>query len=325
MKHNPLISVIVPIYNVEIYLHKCLESILSQTFSNLEIILVDDGSPDNCGIICDEYAKKDARIIVIHKKNGGLSSARNKGLDIASGDYVMFVDGDDFVEQNFCEKAISLVNKYHVDICSFGYNEVFENRKEERKTIKPRVINTEEAIFHIIAKDEVIYNFAWNKIYSKQLFDGVRYPIGRLFEDSAVTYLLFHKAQEIYVANDVLYNYVQRQGSIMSDYNSCRCNIDRFEIWMKRFNFIQENYPSLISVSIVQLANQALNGLFYLKLSNNVSNKETYINFLYNYKDIILQTNKSLKFILYFKCRLLFWVYMFVKECRRKIKGLQTI
>lgn len=326
-KNHIVISVIVPIYKVEKYLRKCVQSLLNQTYDNIDIILVDDGSPDLCGEICDEFAAIDSRIVVIHKENGGLSSARNAGIDIATGDYIMFVDSDDYVEPDFCEKALNMILNNNVDICSFGYYQVDESHKTVKQSYASRIISAEEAISHIIKKDDIIFNFAWNKIYSRSLFEGIRYPIGRLFEDSAVTYLLFHKAKSIYVSKDVLYNYLQRPESIMSDYNSPQCNIDRFEIWLDRFHFIFDHYPNLRNPAIMQLTHQALNGVFYLPRKQEYRiHKNKYMIFLYTNKSEILTSNYSnIKIILFYYCHPLFWIFMSLKEIRRRVKKQQTI
>jgi glycosyltransferase involved in cell wall biosynthesis len=208
---KPLISVIIPIYKVEPYLRKCVDSVLSQTYSDLEIILVDDGSPDNCGKICDEYAEKDSRIKVIHKTNGGVASARNFGLNIAKGDYIGFIDSDDWIEPNMYECLLNdiLQNECYISMCEFFL---------ERKKI---------AIWHIpvdkktIEADEVIKlsflntNFyaTWSKLYNKKIFSELRYPENGIAEDMFLFFPIVIKAKKISLIRMPLYHYVFRKNS----------------------------------------------------------------------------------------------------------------
>ena len=271
---NMKISIIVPIFNTEKYLAKCLDSIINQTYSNIEIILVDDGSSDSSGIICDEYALKDSRIIFVHKENGGVSSARNTGLDIATGDYIMFVDSDDYVEPQFCEIPLLMAFEKKVDIVSFGYFRIVSNgRRIEKKTKDPREISSSEGIFQLISKKDVIHNLLWNKIFKRQLFSDVRFPIGKSYEDNAVIYLLFHKAKKIFVSDSLLYNYLFRDTSITADWNKPKSIIDRFTIWLDRLAFVKKYYPENVEVQISQLATEAIIGL--VRLTGKAQYKKT--------------------------------------------------
>ena len=171
-----LISIIVPIYKVEKHLKKCIKSIVEQSYTNLEIILVDDGSPDNCGKICDEYAKKDCRIKVIHKKNGGLSDARNCGIDKSSGKYLMFVDSDDYIDKNICEKLINASKEYDCDIVMCNIYRVVNNKIYIEKEIS--ALSKNEVLDGITVMKEFFKNFSidlyvsWNKLYKRELFFG---------------------------------------------------------------------------------------------------------------------------------------------------------
>ncbi len=205
----PLISIIVPIYQVELYLEKCIDSIINQTYKNLEIILIDDGSPDRCGAICDEYAGKDSRIRVIHQKNGGLSAARNAGLDIAKGDYIQFVDSDDWIEPEACETVLTIAEEQHADIVCFGFCWLLPTGETTLVSVNSSSEIEEAAVIkQLICKKSVIRNFAWNKLFVRKLFDGVRFPVGRTYEDICVTYQLVHKADKIYATKAILYHYV---------------------------------------------------------------------------------------------------------------------
>ena len=186
---EPVISVIVAIFNVENYIERCVDSICSQTYTSLEIILVDDGSTDRSGEICDRYAREDSRIRVIHKKNGGLSDARNAGLDSAKGDYIAFVDGDDYIDGEMYAKMYRCLRNTGTDLCMSAIWEVDErgNQREayindfENCSIFPR----EEAM-HLLASITQISTCAWNKLYRRELFDGIRFPKGRNYEDKSI-------------------------------------------------------------------------------------------------------------------------------------------
>lgn len=213
---NPVISIVVPVYKVEVYLEKCVNSILNQTFTDFELILVDDGSPDNCPAMCDEYAKKDARIKVIHKANGGLSDARNAGIDIAKGTYIGFVDSDDYVAPDMYERLFNLIdeNKCDISICQAvivgeGEEAVYENSD------KVYVLDKDQAIYQMICNRLFSVN-AWNKLYKKELFENIRYPKGLLYEDLATTYKLISICDNIVYSPMKKYAYLQRNGSIMN-------------------------------------------------------------------------------------------------------------
>lgn len=214
-----MISVIVPIYKCEKYLEKCIESIVNQTYKDLEIILVDDGSPDGCAEICDQWARKDERIIVIHKENGGVSSARNTGMGIAKGEFLYFVDADDYIELELCSKVMACFNQQDTDIVVFDANIVDINGmvKGSTETLTQGVIDSAEALLLLMSGK--INSYAWNKIYRRHVFDYVRFPIGRLWEDVATCYKLFMKSTNVYCLPEKLYYYMQREGSIVHSIN----------------------------------------------------------------------------------------------------------
>lgn len=250
------ISIIVPVYNVEKYLEKCINSILTQTYQNLEIILVDDGSMDNSGEICDEYAKKDERIKVIHKENGGLSDARNAGIEIATGKYIGFVDSDDYIGKDMYEYLIRLIQKENADISICGHKIVFQ--KEENNEIKGEILDeeieiwdTKKAIVELL-KQEKIHDYAWNKLYKKELFEKIRYPKGRKMEDLGTTYKLFDHSKVIVLGNQKKYFYLQREGSIVNQ-KSLDLYIDKFELTVERYQYLKVKYPDLIENDIDML------------------------------------------------------------------------
>ncbi len=306
-----LVSIIVPIYNVEKYLRNCLDSLITQTYRNVEIILVDDGSKDSSGDICDEYALKDSRIIVIHKENGGLSSARNAGLDIATGDFFMFVDSDDHVESQFCEKPLQLALKNNVDIVAFGYFKIrLDGRKVEFKTDNPRIISPSEGVKILLTKTDTIVDYSWNKIYRRSLFDEIRFPQGKVFEDQATTYLLFHKANAIYVSDDVLYDYYFRETSITAGFYKPKSILDRFSILLERLAFLRKNYPDLETVQVKQLIDVAITGFIHLSGKiKYIDNIKKFSSFMDENRDLILslKNNKNIK--LYYFNKYFFYLY----------------
>lgn len=212
----PLISVIVPVYKVEAYLPRCVDSILAQTYPNLEIFLVDDGSPDGCGKLCDDYARMDSRIRVIHKHNGGLSSARNAAIDVASGDYLSFVDSDDWIEPEMYEKMVSAAQKYNVKLVCAGRYDVDDATLQRTKGLCPEreeVVSGQELVRRIFLWDH-LDSAAWDKLYDRRLFDGIRYPDGRVVEDVPTTYRLALRAGETALLAQPFYNYRHRENSI---------------------------------------------------------------------------------------------------------------
>lgn len=218
-----LISIIVPIYNVEKYINKCIESILNQTIKNIEIILVDDGSTDKCGVVCDKYAELDKRIKVIHKKNGGLSSARNSGLDIAKGDYIGFVDSDDWIDCNMYKELLHLAYKNNADVvqCEFikTYTEINIINAVKEKVI---CFTNIEGLNNLYNERYVPTVVVWNKLYKSELFNNIKFPLGKLHEDEFTTYKLLYKSIIICNTNKIYYYYRQIESSIMHNKYSRR-------------------------------------------------------------------------------------------------------
>ncbi|MBR4049432.1 MAG: glycosyltransferase family 2 protein [Clostridia bacterium] len=198
-----LISIIVPVYKVEKYIHRCVDSIINQTYKNIEIILVDDGSPDNCGKICDEYAEKDSRIKVIHKPNGGLSDARNHGIDAATGDWLMFVDSDDWLHNHTVEKLHDAVNKYGVSVSVCNYEET----SEENPCVDTAISAELWAPKDIYINKHITATVAWGKLYRKNCFDEIRYPVGKIHEDEFVTYRILFAQEKIAFIDQPYYAY----------------------------------------------------------------------------------------------------------------------
>lgn len=238
----PVVSVIVPICHVEPYLRPCIDSICGQTYSQLEILLIEDGSPDGCGAICDRYAELDSRITVIHKENGGLSSARNAGLDIAAGTYVAFVDADDAIHPKFIETLAGICEEYGCDIAQCDFLTVSEqSSKLPLNTQRPyRFLTGRQGLHELCAgTEDVKYTVAWNKVYRRELFAGIRYPVGRIHEDEFTTYRALWKTRKMAVIHQYLYYYLQRSESIIGRAYSIK-RLDALDAFRERLIFLKE-------------------------------------------------------------------------------------
>ncbi len=237
MKKNPAISIVVPVYKVERYLDKCVQSICAQTFSDFELILVDDGSPDDCPAMCDAWAEKDVRIRVIHQTNGGLSAARNAGIEVAMGTYLSFVDSDDYIEPDMLERLLSAIEKNcaQMAVCNFRSEDDQGNRTENPPVfdVRDSVIGIKEYWKGYFSPATVYYVVAWNKLYKKELFDRVRYPVGKRNEDEFVLYSLLSGCERIVCLNYTGYHYVQREGSIMQTGNP-QDYLEYWEVYLMR-------------------------------------------------------------------------------------------
>nr|WP_308668296.1 glycosyltransferase family 2 protein [uncultured Agathobacter sp.] len=210
-----LISVVLPIYNVEKYLRRCIESVINQTYTNLEIILVDDGSTDNSGKICDEYKKKDTRIKVVHKSNGGLSDARNTGTMMSLGRYISYIDSDDYVDDDYIEYLYSLISRYKTKVALCTHNVVFQNGKTVTYgNGKSEILDAHSCIEKMLYND-VIDTSAWAKLYDIELAKSILYPQNKLFEDIATTYKFFLKSGKIACGYESKYYYIIRNNSIV--------------------------------------------------------------------------------------------------------------
>ena len=300
------ISVIVPIYNVEKYLRKCLNSIISQTYKNIEIILVDDGSTDSSGKIIDEFKINDNRILVIHKQNGGLSDARNEGIKKASGKYIAFIDSDDFINEMMLEMLIKNIEKYNADISICSYENIFDNdvcKKTNNNNLT--CYNAQEALEDLLNNDKKITNHAWNKLYKKELFDEITYPKGRNFEDIATTYKLLEISKIIVYSDFVGYYYRQHQRSITGNINLKTMKDSVYAI-KERYNYLIDKYPKLQKMLLRNRANNSLlyhTGLAKINEKMEYFSAETineynfFLNYVrrYSFKDILIDNTKTYK------------------------------
>ena len=249
----PLISVIVPVYKVEDYLDHCLRSITSQTYENIEIILVDDGSPDRCPQICDSWKKRDSRIKVIHQNNSGGGQARNKALNIARGEFIAFVDSDDYIASTMFEFLYNQF-KEDVDIVECGYcitekdDALFD---DENITYECTIFDTEEAMRENI-RDRIFRQLIWNKMYRKNTIGNVRFPIGSKIDDEFWTYRVLGNARRLIYTNKVLYAYRQQENSVMHLLSPER-RLQSIEAKIQRHNYIIKYMPNLEAESLSNL------------------------------------------------------------------------
>lgn len=243
---NELISIIVPVYNVEEYLERCVNSLTQQTYRNIEILLINDGSTDSSGVMCDRLAKSDKRIRTIHKDNGGQAEARNDGISASTGDYVLFVDSDDYLDIYACEELISIAVNRKVDLVSFRERKVncktgdrlYTNEDENRTVV---TLSGHEAGRRYLY-GEYIQHAPWCKLYRKKVLDTIRFPVGRLAEDYATTYLYVAQCSTVAYYDRILYNYSIRPDSTMGQ-RSMKLTLDVYKTACEFYQFEKKNYP----------------------------------------------------------------------------------
>lgn len=251
-----LISVIVPVYNVEPYLRRCVDSILHQTYRNLEILLVDDGSTDGSGTLCDAYARQDARVRVIHQNNQGQAAARNHGIDRARGQYLSFADSDDFMEARMLETLYQDAVEAGVMLAVVGYRKVSDAGAAPAPAggTGPEIMSGKEAIDSLLLTEE-IGDFPWNKLYDRRLFDGIHYPEGYIFEDLGTTYRLVERCPRISFRREALYNYYQRADSTLNREKKLRFYENKFDMGYSRYVWLRERYGNFLENDAALLSN----------------------------------------------------------------------
>lgn len=261
-----LVSIVIPVYNVEKYLIDCVESIRMQTYEELEILLIDDGSTDNSGKICDEYKEKDKRIKVVHKINGGLSDARNVGIEKATGEYIYFLDSDDMVPSSTIEKLLNACVKENSDISISGFEKFLDGCmpqfQESVATQKIQILDKTEAVRKMLLRDEIGHE-AWGKLYKKSLWEMERFPKGKLYEDYATTYKIVCKCDSIAILRENLYWYRIRSGSIMKSKLTSK-NMQLLDISEEVTNYLMQELP------IVGDEAKYLQMVTYLKLMKKI-------------------------------------------------------
>jgi glycosyltransferase involved in cell wall biosynthesis len=298
---KPEISIIVPVYNVEQYLEKCLNSILKQTFTNFELILVNDGSRDKSGFICDKYAVKDSRVKVIHKEYGGVSSARNAGIKLASGNYIGFVDSDDYIEKNMYKMLYHACVDSNSDIaiCKLGREINSELTNNDIGKFYIKELNNHEAMRELFTG--ILYRFSLcNKLFKKTMFNNIQFPEGRIHEDLSTTYQLFGNSNKSIYINYIGYIYVKQQNSILTSRFSEK-RLDAFIGWDEIMTYMLKNYPQLANNFVSSFAYGCIDNVYFIL--SQVVQKENKIKYLDQikkhvrkyYKEIINNNTLSFK------------------------------
>ena len=290
MKKNDLISVIVPVYNVEKYLEKSINSIINQTYNNLEIILIDDGSTDSSGKICDRYEKLDKRIKVIHQKNGGLSKARNIGIDNAKGKYIGFIDSDDFIKEDMYEILYKTIKDTNSDMAMCRVLDCFGKIPDiDNSESKIFVYEPMQAIKKVMEAEDVSVH-AVSKLYKKALFDkGLRFEIGRTSEDAIIMVELIDNCKRIAYINSYEYYYIHRENSITTKKFSSK-NYDVIYAYKKNYDILSKKYPELLDIAKTRLCWAYFNVLDNMIKSNyKIDNK--IVKYLRNNFKFIIKNN----------------------------------
>lgn len=254
--HNAKISIIIPIYNREKSLRKCLDSVVAQTYENLEIILVDDGSKDSSGIICDDYAGRDKRIVVKHQQNAGVSAARNAGLAMAAGDYIGWVDSDDWIEPDMYECMLKNALEYEADIVVCSRMEMYEDKSIFKGWRQLAVLDMEQAM-QMLLNDDCMQNYLWDKLFRKDLLADITFPVGRTYEDIAVMYKVFRWAERVVCLPQAKYNYRQHSDSIIAD-NSLRSKVNYYLAAKNRYDEMRKDWPQFEALLLEQCLTSAV-------------------------------------------------------------------
>lgn len=274
--NKPLISVIVPVYNVEKYLKQCIDSIINQTYKNLEIILVNDGSKDNSGIICDEYSKKDSRIKVIHQENKGASVARNRGIKESKGEYISFIDSDDFITNDMLDILLSMCIENQCGISKCETIDIKDrNMPKVSRSNNVKVYDSNYILNDIYEKKPIFNPAPCNKLYKRNLFDKIKFEEGIIYEDEAIMCQLIFYAQKIAITNDILYCYFLSPKSVMrSSFSEKRFDILKaFEIRMK---FLRDKNLNDIYLKTQVRYSYFISNLYYNLWKNNLHKNEKY-------------------------------------------------
>lgn len=298
-RKDNLISVIVPVYNVEKYLKRCLDSVIEQTYAHLEIILVDDGSTDRSGDICNDYADRDTRIRVVHKKNGGLSDARNIGLRLANGKYIYFVDSDDFIAKDSIEFLYEALCANGADIASHSHVYHYSEDsvvKNHTPTIndQPIAFTHEAALEHLLYEDRVTTS-ACMKLYKRSLFStGIRFPVGKTCEDLATVYKLFAITNKVVLSSAPKYYYYKRAGSL-TQATATNTSMDGFNAAEEQLKYISKYHPSLIAAAQYRLFAEANYTAARLPLNrtSHESNRKTLLKAINRYKKSVLFDSRA--------------------------------
>nr|WP_083241780.1 glycosyltransferase family 2 protein [Enterococcus plantarum] len=287
----PEISIIVPVYNVEKYLDKCVNSILNQTFQDFELILVDDGSPDNCGQMCDDYAEIDQRVIVIHQKNGGLSAARNAGIEIAKGRYLGFVDSDDYIAEDMYELLYTNLKNEKADLATVGFLDIYAGKEpvvKERKYLVTDMVGAAKIMF----EGKLSTISATNKLYKREIFKHIRYPVGMITEDAAVILDVLEETSKVVIDTSQKYYYYHRENSISSNHFTMK-DLDMIKAWEENESRVLEKYPELVNVAHTRVC-----WAYFTVLDKMMNSGELGIEEKKTQKEIIQFLRKNFMFVL---------------------------
>ena len=321
------ISIIIPIYNVDKYLSACIETVIHQTYQNLEIILVNDGSTDACPQICDDYAAKDQRIIVIHKKNGGLSDARNAGMKLATGDYISFVDSDDLLSLDFYQNLLNALTRNDADIAEcgffkFGKDIEFNIEVADTENADAEIFNTETAL-ELLIKDYV-NPMVWNKLYRKEVLKDLEFPVGKIHEDVFWTYRVVGNAKKIVKIKNKMYGYRQQLDSISGKKYSL-LRLYAVEALEERIEYMKDNFPQLEYLAIYTYCFSAMSHYHMIDKYSEIDPQKNYRKkirqSIKNYNKYKVVEKWNLKTIFWFEFFLLFpsvclWLRRHINKAR---------
>lgn len=290
---KPLVSVIIPVYNVSAYLRCCLDSVISQTYENLEIILVDDGSTDDSGEICEEYAKKDARINVIHKENGGLSDARNVALNVITGDYITYIDSDDYVTKDYVEYLLNLIKDTDAEVSACQLKKIYAELDElDKKSEYVEILDNISAMEYFLYQKKFTAS-APCKMYKSEIFNKLRYPVGYYYEDMAIICDILDSISRIVISNQQKYFYIQRGNSIMGERFNPK-KMDRIKIAEDIKVSVSKKYPELKKATEVRCFLATIQTFREVPMKDEY---RQYINIIWDeitkYRGAVIKNNKA--------------------------------
>ncbi|MGM8364853.1 glycosyltransferase family 2 protein [Virgibacillus sp. W0181] len=292
------VSIIVPVYRVEEYIHRCLDSIMNQTYKHLEVIIVNDGSPDLCGEIAENYKQQDDRITVIHQKNGGLSAARNTGMQHVTGAFTMFVDSDDWLDEKMVEKLINAIHTYQADVAQAAFyytypDHLLVDERNYKQTARPVVFDQQTGMKELVV-NEKIKNFAWGKLYKTAIIRDLPFTEGVLFEDVYWAHLVMDRVRAYVLLHEPLYYYRQRDDSIVTTYSAR--NLDIIDGLKERHAFIEKKYAWLTNESYKLLLKTNLFHYYLLVFNKEKDTLGIYRNEIKEYiKDHMNNLKKAVK------------------------------
>lgn len=321
-----MISIIVPVYNVEKYVGKCIESILHQTYADFELILVNDGSTDTSYEICCKYAEKDERIRLINKENGGLSSARNRGIDVCKGDFITFVDSDDYISKFMLSELYKYIieNSADISMCSFKRVEEFEEIKDIKVSGEIEILSSRNCFERIYSSQVDEFTVAWGKLYKRKLFENIRYPEGKIHEDEFVTYKLFYAANKIVYLNRKLYFYLIRSQSIMHSTFS-KNSLVRLDAYEERVCFFEQiKEKELAALTSKRFIEKASEYYVLMKDNDKVEIRSRAVNLYNTYSKYFFYEGlrEKITIITFSKNLTLFWGHYFFVKSGIRLKAL---